>query len=65
MSHEHRFLRRGETQGKCPTCRVRFIWKGRPRLYRALCSKCGTPLEQTTHVLRWSWIEATPNEVQP
>jgi hypothetical protein len=44
-------------QGKCNHCRVAFRWGGFPPLRCAWCPKCGTPLERTSHQLRWPWEE--------
>ncbi len=47
------------TQGKCPRCRVRWLWRGRPRLRDARCPTCGTALARTSEALRWPvrWAE--------
>lgn len=44
---------KNETQGKCTTCKVRWLWQGRPRLKDALCPQCGKKLDRTTHFLKW------------
>lgn len=41
------------TQGKCATCRVRYMWTGRLRLRDAYCPKCDHPLMRTTRALKW------------
>jgi len=53
-----------DTQGKCQTCKVRVLWKGRPLLRDALCSRCKQPLWRTTRELRnWPVVREHPLEV--
>ena len=51
-----------QTQGKCVTCRVRYVWQGRPLLRAARCPRCLYLLAQTTHILKWPVVNDTPLE---
>lgn len=48
------------TQGKCPKCRVRFEWRGKPLLRDAFCPTCHAPLSRTSHLLKWPTVIKTP-----
>ena len=41
------------TQGKCVSCRKRYVWERPPLLRNAYCPDCGQPLYQTTYLLKW------------
>jgi hypothetical protein len=45
----------GTTSGRCPHCRIRFVWSAPVRIKRAACPHCHSPLRQTTHL----WQGAT------
>ena len=49
------------TQGKCKTCKVRWIWQGaRSRRLGVRCPCCGGPLWPTTHLFKkWQTRLAT------
>jgi len=55
-------MARQQTQGKCVTCRVRYVWRGRPLLRAARCPQCKYLLAQTTKFLKWPVREETPLE---
>ena len=39
--------------GKCPRCRVRYVWYTLPLVRDALCPTCMKPLERTSTRLQW------------
>lgn len=51
------------TQGKCTHCRVRYTWKGLPRLRNAHCPSCGGRLYSTTYRLQWPVRNVTGHQV--
>jgi hypothetical protein len=47
-----------ETQGRCRTCEIRFVWPSRKGLLRgAHCERCGTQLRQTIHFAKCPVVE--------
>jgi len=43
----------GVTQGKCITCRIKFLFDYPKRLKDAYCPFCGEKLRATTYLLKW------------
>jgi hypothetical protein len=54
------------TQGKCTKCAVAYRWPGArlPRLRDARCLYCAGPLERTTYLLSYRWIDKVPTRSQ-
>ncbi len=49
-------------QGKCPHCAIRFLWDGAPKVKHALCPRCDTPLQRTSHESKLPTREEQPTE---
>ena len=57
------------SQGKCPRCRVRFVFQTNTpyynrRLRDLLCPRCGGPLKRTSEQSRWPEVLADPQHSQ-
>lgn len=54
------------TQGKCKTCKVRWVWQGPINAKRTgvHCPCCFGPLQSTTHLLRWRTRAAVRSEAR-
>lgn len=50
------------TFGRCLKCNVAYRWRGKPKLYAALCPACGGRLRATTHQLKSAaWVDRQPD----
>jgi predicted amidophosphoribosyltransferase len=47
-------------QGKCESCKTRFVWAKETLLHKCHCPKCGRPLQQTSHLLKWPKLQQNP-----